>query len=126
MNPHFAFVIGAVVGAFGVAQLIVPEGQPLQPYNDAITLPIEAFGAHWQIKNFRKHIKYPDGFDDAVARAISASQLLDRPTVISFGPRTYTITRPIVIPVRAQVMLESANLKAGDGFYDSVIEIQTK
>lgn len=76
-------------------------------YSDQIRLPVEAFGAHWRIQNFRKNVLFPNGFDDAFPRAITASELIrtamDRPAAITIAPRTYQLKRTIHIDVPHKV-----------------------
>lgn len=68
-------------------------------YSDEITLPVEAFGAHWRIKNFRRNVLFPNGLEDAFPRAIQVSELLltvlGRKAVITLGPRNYMIKNTI-------------------------------
>lgn len=68
-------------------------------YYDAsqrVVLPIESFGANWRVRNFRKNVLFPDGFDNAADRAMDAVRKYPRGTnvLVTFAPeRTYRMRR---------------------------------
>lgn len=75
-------------------------------YIDSIVLPVEAFGAHWRIKNFRKNVPFPNGFEEAFKRATKAALLFSgRDITISIAPRVYKIKKPIFIPANITIDL---------------------
>lgn len=83
----------------------------IESYNDRVTLPIEAFGAHWRIKNFRKNVLFPDGFDEAMQRALEAAKsLVGRSPVISFAPTMYRASHPIDLSGQKDVTLNGAGI----------------
>lgn len=75
----------------------VVDNKIYSSYNDKITFPVEAFGAHWKIKNFRKNVPFPNGFEEAFPRAVAAAMLFQG-AVISIAPRTYEIKSTLFIP----------------------------
>lgn len=93
----------AFMGGLSVSTRTEPPRACTAPvwYSDQIRLPVEAFGAHWRIQNFRKNVLFPDGFDDAFPRAVAASDWLntamDRPATITIAPRTYRLRSTIYI-----------------------------
>ncbi len=90
-------------------------------YDDQIRLPVEAFGAHWRINNFRKNVKFPDGLADALPRAIAAANLLGRPANISFAPRVYTLKQPLDLTSAHGVTITGANLNASQVDYAVIV-----
>ena len=62
-------------------------------YEDHVQLPVEAFGANWHVRNFRRRVLYPDNFSPALERAIAAAALVQqhgpKTVTITFAPRTY-------------------------------------
>lgn len=60
-------------------------------YEDTVhvVLPIEAFGANYRIKNYRKKVLAPEYFDLALNRALAETKRQNLPVKITVAPASY-------------------------------------